>query len=424
MKTKKLFPAVLAAAMTLSLLPSNRIFAAGSDEEGLRILNGKVEIDLQLKEYAKVYEEKTGIPVTIETVGGGADPNQVLKSYMLSDNMPDIFTFGGRGDYEIWKEYIADLSGEPWVSDTDYAYIGDDGTVAGYPYTLEGYGLSYNKDLLDKAGIDSASLTTIDAYREAFEKLDSMKEELGITCVVSMGASTSGGLGWVTGTHNFGVYLSTGLEHGDTTMIDLMMNGEVDAERLNEYAEFAKLLFDYSDSTLLIAGTYDDQIQLWEDQKSVFIHQGSWLDSTLIQHGTQEAFTMGISPLAFSHEETNGIQAGPPSYWAVYNESEYLDEAKEFLTITALDEIGQDFTVNKASLVSPFKSCTLVPSTPLAKSLMEWVQNGTTYDQVCLMMPEAFGNTVLAPIFELFANGSLDQEEFVSYITDAVAQLQ
>ncbi len=395
-----------------------------SQSEGIRVLNGKVEIDVALKQYAKEYEERTGVPVKIETVGGGADANQVLKSYMLSENMPDIYTFGGQGDYELWKEYMADLSNEKWVSDTEYCFIGESGEVVGFPYTVEGYGLSYNKDMLDKAGIDPAGLTTIDAYAEAFEKLDSMKEELGIDAVVSMGGSTSGQLGWVTGQHDFGVYLSTGLEHGDTSMLEKMLNGEVDEERLSQYADFVELLFKYSDPTVLASGTYDDQITLWESEKAVFIHQGSWLDATLVQHGTVDKFAMGMSPLAFSHEVTDGIQAGPPSYWAVYNESKHMDEAKAFLDALALEEEGQDFLVNQAKLVSPYKSCKQIPSTPLAKNLMEWIQKGTTYDQVCLMMPNAFGTDELAPIFELFGNGNLDKSQFIDYIKEAIAGLK
>lgn len=48
------------------------------------------------------------------------------------------------------------------------------------PYTTEAIGLAYNKDILDKAGIDPSTLTGPDAIKEAFETIDSKKDELGL----------------------------------------------------------------------------------------------------------------------------------------------------------------------------------------------------------------------------------------------------
>jgi raffinose/stachyose/melibiose transport system substrate-binding protein len=165
-----------------------------SDGQSIRVFQLKVEIDEQLKEYAKLYEQQTGVHVEVESIGGGADVQGALKGYLQADNMPDIFVFEGPGHYAVWKDYLADLTEEPWVKETASAYIGDGGRVYGFPYAVEGYGLAYNKNILEKADIDPATLTTIDAYKTAFEKLEGMKEELGIDSVVSMGVSASGGL--------------------------------------------------------------------------------------------------------------------------------------------------------------------------------------------------------------------------------------
>ena len=39
----------------------------------LRLVNGKIEIDSQLKKVAEKYKEKTGQEVVIESLGGGVD---------------------------------------------------------------------------------------------------------------------------------------------------------------------------------------------------------------------------------------------------------------------------------------------------------------------------------------------------------------
>ena len=388
-------------------------------KESIRVFQLKVEIDSQLKDYAKVYEEETGVHVEIESIGGGADTQGTLKGYLAAGNMPDLFVFEGPGHYEVWKDSMADLSNEKWVSETAAAYVGNDGKVYGFPYAVEGYGLAYNKNLLDKAGIDPKGLTTIDAYKAAFEKLSSMKAELGIDSVVSVGVSSSGGLTWVSGNHNFGVYLSTGLKNGDTTVIDDLLAGKVEKERLTQYAEYVKLLFDYADPSILLSGNYDQNVQAFADQKAVFIHQGNWIDPSLPK---EAGFEMGFAPHAFSKEVTDGVQVGAPSWWAVYKDGN-VDAAKAFLEAFVLSDSGRDARINKMSLISPYTSDTIKPSAPLSADIQKWVSEGKTYDWQQFKMPDGFGQDTLGPIFELLAQGSITIDQFVTLVTEAVATI-
>lgn len=389
----------------------------------IRLVNGKIEIDPQLKAYAELYKEKTGVEVVIESIGGGADIGATLKGYLAADNMPDAFVIGGEGDYNTWKDYLVDLSDQPWVADTDVAYKGADGKVVGFPYAIEGYGIAYNKDLLDKAGIDPATLTSYGAYKAAFEKLDSMKAELGIDAVISMGASVSGGLTWSTGLHNFGTYLSTGLDRNDTSIIDALKAGTTpDRARLDQYAKYVGLLFNYADDYVLKSGSYDEQLALWEDGKTVFIHQGNWIDPNLVADGI--TFNMGIAPSAFLEETTDGILADAPSWWGVYNGSKNQQAVKDFLTSLATTEEGANCLVTECGMISPYKSTTVEPTTPLAKNLMSWVAAGKTYAWQWSKMPDGFGMNTLGPVFEAFANKAVDEKGFADMVESAIADLK
>ncbi|ONI38263.1 hypothetical protein AN639_04480 [Candidatus Epulonipiscium fishelsonii] len=393
-----------------------------SSAKNIHLYNGKIEIDAALKAYAEVYKEQTGIEVVIESIGGGADVMGTLKGYLAADNMPDIFVFNGIGDYDSWKDHFADLANEPWVNDTDVEFIGREGEVVGFPYAIEGYGLTYNKDLLDKAGIDPATLTSYSAYEEAFAKLDGMKEELGIDAVISMAASVAGGMTWSTGAHNFGTYLATGLDPADTSLIDGLNSGTVvDRPRLNQYAKFVDLLFNYSDEYVLISGSYDDQLAFWVDQKAVFIHQGNWIDPNLIKEGI--TFQAGIAPSAFLEQETDGVLAGAPSWWAVYNESDNLQEAKDFLTALATTEEGAKCLVTDAGMISPFKSTTVLPTAPLAKDLQKWVAAGKTYPWHWANMPDGFDQNNLGPLYELLATEAIDSTMFADMIEATINEI-
>ncbi|MFA5698888.1 MAG: ABC transporter substrate-binding protein, partial [Sphaerochaeta sp.] len=178
---------VLMSMMAIGLmvvLAAGSVFAGGAKEASkdtvVNLFQLKVEIKDAIDGYAAKYSAATpGVTVKVETLGGGADYGGALKAKAQADEVPDIFVIEGRGGYDIWKEYIADLSDQSWVADTDLAFKVD-GKVYGFPIAIEGYGLAYNAEILAKAGIDPATLTTRGAYERALQILDSKKAELGI----------------------------------------------------------------------------------------------------------------------------------------------------------------------------------------------------------------------------------------------------
>ncbi len=407
---KKLVALLLAAMMVL---------AATGALADIVICQNKVEITAALEEFAKVYEAKTGVPVKVITGGGSSDYNTVLKAEMQSGREPDIWVIEGPTGYELWADKIADQAGAEWTKYTAAAYMDGD-KVVGFPVAVEGYGLAYNADILAKAGIDPATLTNYDAYAAAFEKLDSMKAELGLDMVVSMVAGTTTGMTWVTGLHNFNVYLTVGNKRNDTTYIDQVLAGKVDAERFHQYCQYVALLFKYSDPDMLINGTQDSQLAAFANGKAAFYHQGNWMDPSLVQ--LNPSFEIAYAPHAFLHEDTDGILVNPPS-WYVVNENGNKDEAIAFLNFLATSEEGADYMVNKAAMVPAFTNVTLAPTTPLSKSVMEWNAAGKTYDWQQYKLPDGFGMGTLGAIYELLASGAIDVDTFEAMMIDAIASI-
>ena len=403
---------LIAIVLTLALM-----MTAVSALADIVIVQNKVEITSQMEEFAKLYEEKTGVPVKVITGGGSSDYNTVLKAEMQSGREPDIFVIEGPSSYELWKDKIADQTGAEWTQYTAAAYMVD-GKAVGFPVAVEGYGLAYNKSILDKAGIDPATLTTYDAYAAAFEKLDSMKEELGLDMVVSMVAGTTTGMTWVTGLHNFNVYLTVGNERNDTTYIDQVLEGKVDEERFHQYCQYVALIFKYSDPDMLLNGTQDSQLAAFANGKAAFYHQGNWMDPSLV--ALNPDFEIAYAPHAFLHEETDGILVNPPS-WYVVNSNGNVDEAIAYLDFLATSEEGADYMVNKAAMVPAFTNVTLAPSAPLSKSVMEWNAAGKTYDWQQYKLPDGFGMGTLGQIYELLASGAIDVDTFETMMKDAIA---
>ncbi|HUW70061.1 MAG TPA: ABC transporter substrate-binding protein [bacterium] len=381
----------------------------------------KVEIKDALDAYAAKYSAAhPGTTVKVETLGGGGDYGGALKAKSQAGQMPDIFMIEGRGGYEIWKDYIADLSDQPWVKDTDLAFKVD-GKVRGFPVAIEGYGRAYNADILAKAGIDPATLTTRAAYENAFKILDSKKKELGIDAPVAMAASVAGGMWWVAGQHNLACYWGGGLAFDDTSIIDMALKGQMDEARFAQYAKYVQLLFKYADKKILLNGSYDDQVGSFAQGRTAFLHQGNWVDPNLKQLGV--TFKIGYAPHAFLDTEEKGLYLFAPSWYCVNAKSPNAEAAKAFLNSIASTPEGHDYMVNGAGMIPAFKSVTLKPSGQLSSALMEANARGGNYGVFFGMLPDGAGQNVFGPIFDLFAQNPNNIAQFTADMKKAIADL-
>ena len=396
-----------------------------SSSDSLHLVNGKIEVDAPLKALAAAYEAETGVHVEIESIGGGVDIQGQLKQYYQGNNMPDIFVNGGATDFANWEGLLADMSNEAWVEDTEAEYVDVDGKVVGFPYTTEAIGLAYNADILEKAGIDPASITGPESMKATFETLDSKKDELGLTAVIGYCAEAMN-LYWSTGDHLFDVYEDEGLERDDTTYFDLLSDGgKIDKERFVKYAEMVGLFNQYSDPSLLVSGTYDQQILNFASGKYAFVTQGSWIGVTMTTNDKEQyeaagSFKVGMLPYAFE-EGQDTILTNSPSWWAVFDGTN-ADAAKAFLQWCS-EDAGQKILVEDAGFISPFKSCKYTSVDPFAQTITDYMQAGKTSAWHFLGNKEGLAQNALGVVYQDYASGNIkDAETFTDIVSQATAQ--
>ena len=423
---KKLLAVVLAAAMAVCLIAcggSSSGSAASTGEgsgaasgEGIRLLNGKPEIDTQLKNLAAKYEEETGKVVSVETIGGDTNASDELKKMYQADNMPDIFVIEAN-QAANWDGLLADLTGEAWTEDTDYELVDEKMGTIGFPYTVEATALAYNAEILEKAGVDPASLTSPAAWQKAAETLDSKKDELGLTAVFGWCAEPAN-LGWSSGTHVFAQYLDAGLAQDDTTYIDLLNDGgKIDEARMKDFAAFVGMMNKYSDPTLLIDGTYDNQVAGFAAGKYAFVTQGNWINGGVTGSPDYTGWAMGFAPYAFE-DGIDTIIAGPPSFWTVYSDGD-VDGAKAFLQWVS-DDSAQEILVNEAGLISPFKDCSFVAADPFAESIKSYMDAGKTSGWHTMLKKDGLQNKT-CQVFADYAKGALDEDAFVKTMGQVIS---
>lgn len=387
--------------------------ACGQEETTLKIFQNKIEIDGVLTTYAEAWAAERGYTVEVQSCGGDACAygTQILAEFQTEDQ-PDIFVIEGLGGFNQYQDKILELDGEAWTSITDLEFVVD-GTVYGFPVAIEGWGMGYNAEILEEAGVDPASLTTLAAYEDAFQKI----EAAGYVAV-SMAAGA--GMTWVTGLHNFNSYLSAQLDYTDNSVITDLLAGQPDMARLNSLAEWVELLFEYADQSVLLTGGYDQQVGLFARGEAAFIHQGNWIDGNLKDVAN---FEIGYAPHASMPGVNDSIFIGAPSYYVINKDSDSIELAKEFLNDLAASPEGHNYMVNEANMVPAFSTVTLVPSTPLSAAVLQYSQAGKAYAWWQNDMPPGFGMDTLGPIYELFAKGEITRAEFVEQLADQIESL-
>lgn len=417
MKKLVVFLVVMMALMSLTACAGEEPV---EETKSLVIFQNKVEIDEVMRDYAEAWGAKNNVTVTLKTCGGDscAYGTQILAEFQANEQ-PDIFVIEGMGGYNIYKDKMLEFDNATWTDDTELEFKVD-GKVYGFPVAVEGWGIAYNKDILDAAGVDIAALENVSQaeYEEAFKKVQAYYDANGMDDSVVVSMAAGAGMYWVTGLHNFNGYLSAGLDYSDSSVIEKLNNKEVDSDRLTQLANWAELLFKYADETILTTGTYDDQVGTFAKGKAAFLHQGNWTDSSY----ADSTFEMGYLPHATLTDGNDKIYIGAPSYYVINKDSANAETAKMFLEDLAASAEGHDYMVNKANMVPAFNSVTLTPKTPLSAAVMRWNQEGKAYAWWQNDMPSDFGMGTLGPIYELFAKGEISKADFISQITAAITQ--
>ena len=391
--------------------------------DSLVIFQNKVEIDDVLSTYATAWGEENGLNVEVQTCGGDscAYGTQLLAEFQGNDQ-PDIFVIEGLGGFNQYKDKIYQFSGnEEWIDNTGLEFVFD-GEVYGFPVAIEGWGMAYNKDILEAAGLTVPAIGTALSqadFRDMFEAVEEYYTDNNITdsAVVSMAAAS--GMTWVTGLHNFNGYLSAGLSYTDSTVIDQVNAGQLNESRFGEYTDWVQLLFEFADQTVLNTGGYDEQVGLFASGKAAFLHQGNWTDSSY----ANSTFEMGYLPHGVLATGNDSIFIGAPSYYVINKDGANIENAKRFLEDLAATPEGHDYMVNKANMVPAFDSVTLVPSTPLSAAVLAWNQAGKAYAWWQNDLPAGFGMDTLGPIYSALASGQITRAQFISQVKTAIEAL-
>jgi raffinose/stachyose/melibiose transport system substrate-binding protein len=133
-------------------------------------------------------------------------------------------------------------------------------------------------------------------------------------------------------------------------------------------------------------------------------------------------FKMAFAPHGSMKKTTDGIFVAAPSFYVVNVKSKNIKAAKKFLEDLALTDRGAAYMVTEAGMIPAFSSVSLNPDGQLSKSVQAWSAAGKVYSWNQYLFTGDFRDKTLAPIYNQFANGSINKAKFVELLTGAFAK--
>ena len=289
-------------------------------------LNFKPEADQAWQDLAKLYTEKTGVPVKVVTAASGTY-DTTLSAELDKSAAPTLFQCGNQGAINSYGEYCYPLDGTAIMDQmtTDaFNLKGEDGKTLSIGYCYEAYGIIVNKALLKQAGYELSDITNFDSLKAVADDIHARAAELGFDAFSSAGLDSSSSWrfsGHLANMPLFYQFRDDGVTAQPATITDA-------------YLDNYKMIWDLytTDSATtgaaLATATGDESEAEFGEGKAVFFQNGTWEYSNL----TGEKFGMNPDDLAMipiycgvEGEEKAGLCAGTENCWAINNESSEED---------------------------------------------------------------------------------------------------
>ncbi|MFC7321786.1 ABC transporter substrate-binding protein [Halobacillus campisalis] len=417
---KKKFYTGVASALLASTVLAGCSFSSGSgdsdsggseDQVTVDIFQFKVEFKDQFEELTEMYEEENpDVNINVKTVGGGNDYGQALKTSFSSGEEPDIFNVGGPADVDEYEEFLTDLSDTEAADaalEGTLSAVDRDGEILGLPFNQEGYGLLYNKQVFEDAGIDPESITTMDDLEEAVQTIDEQKDDLGIEAPFALPAKEQ----WVLGNHLANTFLATEFDNNLNTAYEA---DTVEFEQGDQMKRFLDLQADYSVGPVLSLD-YSQQVEEHFSLGNVaMIQQGNWVYNTIESMDPEFAESnVGLLPIPVEGQEGK-LPVGVSNNWAVNNESEeeVIQASKDFLDWMYTSEDGKKFVTEEFKFIPAYEGYEDQNiADPISQEVYEYASAEETLGWVFMGAPTSWTEDSLGSAMQEYLGGDIEWEE-------------
>ncbi|MCP3028017.1 ABC transporter substrate-binding protein [Halobacillus sp. A5] len=420
MQKKKFYTGMASALLASTVLAGCSFSSGDSDSSGdggsedqvtVDVFQFKVEFKDQFEELVEMYEEENpDVNINVKTVGGGNDYGQALKTAFSSGEDPDVFNVGGPADVDEYEDYLTDLSDTEAADaalEGTLSAVDRDGEILGLPFNQEGYGLLYNKQVFEDAGVDAESIESMDDLEEAAQTIDEQKDDLGIEAPFALPAKEQ----WVLGNHLANTFLATEF---DNSLSEAYEADTVEFEQGDQMQRFLDLQADYSVGPVLSLD-YSQQVEEHFSLGNVaMIQQGNWVYNTIESMDPEFAEeNVGLLPIPVEGQEGK-LPVGVSNNWAVNNESdeEVIEASKDFLDWMYMSDEGKKFVTEEFKFIPAYEGYEDQDiADPISEEVYEYASAEETLGWVFMGAPTSWTEDHLGSAMQEYLGGDIEWEQ-------------
>lgn len=385
--------------------------AAGSDEEGevelYMFISGPEYADSINELLAEYKTVKPNVTINYETTQN--DYPTMLKAKLNAGECPDIFSSTAGKEIETYKEYSYDLSGQP-VQEAMLPAIqasmqdADGNGCYGFHYVGDQYGIIYNQDCLDAAGVTSLP-KTLDELEECCEKL----QAAGIQ------PFACGWAEWWVFKQSLIPFLTESVDNYATFVNDM----EAGTDSLNNHEMIKDNMFRFVDivkanceSKPLESDLASMQAALATGKAAMGLGMGPWAESSLLAINPDMNINYGGYPVSDDPAQCQ-IAAGASQALRVNKDSEHLQATLDFINWWFTSDYGREWLINLGSVPS-IDTNGVYSSKMVEIAVKDTTENGagnigTSYSTDAFW--QAFGES-----FQSYVEGSASKEDTITKI--------
>lgn len=358
-----------------------------------------------LAEYKNV---KPNVTINYETTQN--DYPTMLKAKLNAGECPDIFASTAGKEIETYKEYSFDLTGQPVQEamlpaiQASMADASGNGCYA-FHYVGDQYGIIYNQDCLEAAGVTSLP-KTLDELEDCCEKL----KAAGIQ------PFACGWAEWWVFKQSLIPFLTESVDNYATFVSDM----ESGADSLNNHEMMSENMFRFVDivkanceSKPLESDLASMQAALATGKAAMGLGMGPWAEGSLLAINPDMNIGYGGYPVSDDPTQCQ-IAVGASQALRVNKDSEHLQDVLDFINWWFTSDYGKEWLSVTVGGVPSIDTNGVYTNTMVQLAVENVAENGagnigTTYSSDAFW--QAFGES-----FQSYVEGSASKEDTIAKI--------
>lgn len=298
-------------------------------------------INQVIDEYKTV---KPNVTINYETTQN--DYPTMLKAKLNAGEVPDIFSSTAGKEIETYKEYSYDLTGQPVqeaLLPAVQASMADASGQGCYGFHYNGaeYGIVYNQECLDKAGVTKLP-KTLDELRDCCDKLKA----------VGIQPFACGYAEWWVFKQSLFPFMTQGVDDFPE-FVDKMCAGQ---DSIGNYPMMSENMFEFVDIVMnncedkpLESDLATAEASIATGKAAMGLGMGPWAEGSLLQINPDMKISFGGYPVSDDASKCQ-IAQGADQALRVYKDSEHLQDTLDFVNFWFTSDYGKNWLKNDGTV--------------------------------------------------------------------------